>query len=322
MNTHNGTLSVKVARIESLTPEIKRFTLVDPTGKHLPAFSGGSHVVVVMDEGDTTYRNAYSLMNSPYDSSAYQIAVRRVSDGRGGSRFMHDQVSEGAQLQIMQPANLFPLAKHGRQHVFIAGGVGITPVYSQMEELHLKQADFELHIAVRSPEHATLGLELQAKYGDRVTLYVQSQDERLDIRQVLSHRPLGSHVYVCGPDGMINDTVDSAHALGWTDSHIHYERFVEQGSNGEPFSVTLARQGVTIEVPADQSLLEAAEQAGYAVPYLCRGGACGYCETEVLEIEGELDHRDDWLSEEDKLSKRKFMPCVSRANCSRLVVDL
>lgn len=322
MNTHNGTLSVQVARIESLTPEIKRFTLVDPSGKHLPAFSGGSHVVVVMDEGDTTYRNAYSLMNSPYDSSAYQIAVRRVSDGRGGSRFMHDHVIEGAQLQIMQPANLFPLAKHGRQHVFIAGGVGITPVYSQMEELHLKQAEFELHIAVRSPEHATLGLELQAKYGDRVTLYVQSQDERLDIRQILSNRPLGSHVYVCGPDGMINDTVDSAHDLGWTDSHIHYERFVEQGSNGEPFSVTLARQGVTIEVPADQSLLEAAEQAGFAVPYLCRGGACGYCETEVLEVEGELDHRDDWLSEEDKLSKRKFMPCVSRANCSRLVVDL
>ena len=144
----------------------------------------------------------------------------------------------------------------------------------------------------------------------------------MDIRQILTARPLGSHVYVCGPDSMIDDTIDSAHALGWTDSHIHYERFVEQGSLGESFSVTLARQGVTLEVAPDQSLLEAAEEAGYSVPYLCRGGACGYCETEVLEIEGELDHRDDWLSEEDKLSKRKFMPCVSRANCSRLVVDL
>ena len=104
MRTHNGTLKVRVARIETLTPEIKRFTLVDLEGKHLPAFSGGSHVVVVIDEADKTYRNAYSLMNSPYDSSAYQIAVRRVSEGRGGSRFMHTQVKEGDLLQIMQPA--------------------------------------------------------------------------------------------------------------------------------------------------------------------------------------------------------------------------
>lgn len=322
MNTHNGTLSVRVTRIENLTPEIKRFTLVDLDGKHLPAFSGGSHVVVVVEDGDKTHRNAYSLMGSPYDSSAYQIAVRRVSDGRGGSRYLHDALEEGALLQILQPANLFPLAKHARQHVFIAGGVGITPVYSQMEELHIKQADFELHLAVRGPEHTALGLELQARYGERVHLYVQGQEARMDIRQILTARPLGSHVYVCGPDSMIDDTLDSTRALGWTDSHIHYERFVEQGSNGQPFSVTLARQGVTIDVPPDQSLLEAAEQAGYKVPYLCRGGACGYCETEVLEIEGELDHRDDWLSEEDKQSNRKFMPCVSRACGSRLVVDL
>lgn len=322
MNTHNGTLAVRVARIEPLTPEITRFTLVDPEGKHLPAFSGGSHVVVVLEGADKTHRNAYSLMSSPYDSSAYQIAVRRVADGRGGSRLLHDEVKQGDLLQILQPANLFPLARHARQHLFIAGGVGITPVYSQLEELELKNATFELHLAVRGAEHTALGRELQARYGARVHLYVQGQDERMDIPRILFGRPLGSHVYVCGPDSMIDDTVESAHVLGWTDSHIHYERFVEQGSTGQPFSVTLARQGVTLEVPAEQSLLEAAEQAGYKVPYLCRGGACGYCETEVLEVDGELDHRDDWLSEEDKLSKRKFMPCVSRASCSRLVVDL
>ena len=322
MNTHNGTLSVKVARIENLTPEIKRFTLVAHDGKHLPAFSGGSHVVVVMEDGQNIHRNAYSLMGSPYDSSAYQIAVRRVEDGRGGSLFMHTHVSQGDTIQILQPANLFPLAKHARQHIFIAGGVGITPVFSQLEELESKQAQFELHLAVRGPEHTALGLELQARYGARVHLYVQEQSARMDIKSILSERPLGSHVYVCGPDGMINDTIDSAHNLGWTDSHIHFERFGEQGSSGEAFSVTLARQGVTIEVGPDQSMLEAAEQAGYKVPYLCRGGACGYCETEVLEVDGELDHRDDWLNEEDRLSKRKFMPCVSRACASRLVLDL
>ncbi|MBT2771055.1 oxidoreductase [Halomonas sp. ISL-60] len=322
MNNQNGTISVRVTRIECLTPEIKRFTLIDPEDKHLPAFSGGSHVVVVIQDGDKTYRNAYSLMSSPYDSSAYQIAVRRAPESRGGSQWLHDKVCEGDLLEIMHPANLFPLAKHARHHLFIAGGVGITPVYSQLEELQLKQASFELHLAVRGPEHSALGLELQARYGKRVHLYIQGQDGPMDIHDLLAERPLGSHVYVCGPDGMIEQTIERAHDLGWTNSHIHFERFVEQGSTGQPFSVTLARQGVTIEVPSEQSLLEAAEQAGYKLPYLCRGGACGYCEANVLEIEGELDHRDDWLSEEDKLSKRKFMPCVSRANCSRLVVDL
>lgn len=322
MNTHNGTLTVRVTHIERLTPDIKRFTLSDPDDKHLPSFSGGSHVVMVLKDGDNTYRNAYSLMGSPYNSSTYQIAVRRSSERRGGSQWLHDNVSEGDLLEMMHPANLFPLAKHARHHLFIAGGVGITPVYSQLEELALKQASFELHLGVRGPEHTALGQELKSRYGDRVHIYVQDQGPQLDIPDLLSERPLGSHVYVCGPEGMIEQTIKSAQSLGWTNSHIHYERFVEQGSTGQPFSVTLARQGVTIEVPSEQSLLEAAEQAGYKLPYLCRGGACGYCEADVLEVEGDLDHRDDWLSEEDKLSKRKFMPCVSRANCSRLVVDL
>ncbi|MOA14680.1 Toluene-4-sulfonate monooxygenase system reductase subunit TsaB1 [compost metagenome] len=121
---------------------------------------------------------------------------------------------------------------------------------------------------------------------------------------------------------MIDDTIDSAHRLGWTDSHIHYERFVEQGSSGQPFSVTLARQGVTIEVAAEQSMLEAMEEAGHTPPYLCRGGACGYCETAVLELDGEIQHNDDWLSDADKRSNTKIMPCVSRACGKRLVVDL
>ena len=120
---------------------------------------------------------------------------------------------------------------------------------------------------------------------------------------------------------MIQATIDSAHAHGWTDSHIHYERFLEQGSSGAAFSVTLARSGATIEVSPDQSLLEAAEAAGHELPYLCRGGACGMCETTVLELDGEILHTDDWLSDEDKATNKKIMPCVSRAKCSRLVID-
>lgn len=324
MNQYTGTLKVRVARIEAVTPEIKRFTLVpSDTRSHLPPFSGGSNIVVLIPHKTGTHRNAYSLMSSPYDTSSYQIAVRRIDvGGGGGSLQIHENVHEGDELEILRPVNLFPLSKHARLHLFIAGGVGITPVCSQLAELRLRGTPYEVHLAVRSAEHAKLGQELVDEYGsDHVFLYLGEQGQRLDIKAVLADRPLGSDVYVCGPESMIQDTIDAALSHGWTNSHIHYERFLEQGSSGEAFSVTLARSGVTITVSPDQSLLEAAEEAGHEIPYLCRGGACGMCETQVLDIEGEIHHSDDWLSDEDKTLNKKIMPCVSRAKCSRLVID-
>ena len=318
---HQGTLQVRVERIESVTPEINRYTLCAADGSWLPPFSGGSHVTVLIGDGEETRRNAYSLMSSPYDAGRYQIAVRRVPDGKGGSRALHDGTKEGDLLGITIPANLFPLSKHARHHVFIAGGVGITPVFAQLEELAMKAASFELHLAVRGPEHRALGDELATKYGDAVTIYEDTSDVRLSIAEVLADRPLGTHVYVCGPAGMIEAVLATAHGLGWTDSHIHYERFDDLGSTGEPFTVTLARSGVDIAVSPEQSLLEAVEDAGYTLPYLCRGGACGECETEVVELDGTLDHRDDWLSETDREANKLIMPCVSRATCTKLVID-
>ena len=223
MSQSNGTLNVRVTRIEQVTPEIKRFTLASTDGAHLTPFSGGSNVVVLMPHAAGTYRNAYSLMSSPYDASAYQIAVRRVEEGRGGSKHMHDVVQEGDELEILRPVNLFPLSKHARLHLFIAGGVGITPVCSQLAELRLRGTPFEVHLAVRGDAHARLGEELLQEYGDAVRLYRDERGERLDISAVLADRPLGSDVYVCGPEGMIQATIDAAHAHGWTDSHIHYE---------------------------------------------------------------------------------------------------
>ncbi len=317
----HGTLQVRVARIDALTPDIKRFTLTAPDGRHLPPFSGGSHVVVMIPQADGSLRNPYSLMSSPYDGSAYQIAVRRAELGRGGSRAMHHNVREGDVLTITPPVNLFPLVKQARLHLFIAGGVGITPVVSQLEELRLTRRPFELHYAVRGAAHGRLGEELQAVHGEQVRVYRGDAGERIDIAGVLASRPLGTHVYVCGPDGMITDVLAAARRLGWTDSHVHYERFLEQSAGGEPFSVTLARSGITVQVSPEQSLLEAVEAAGHEIPYLCRGGACGHCESDILECDGEVLHSDDWLSEEDKRTNRKIMPCVSRARCSRLVID-
>lgn len=320
-DAQHGALRVRVDRIERVTPEINRYTFSPVDGGWLPPFSGGSHVRVLIPWEGETRRNAYSLMSSPYDTSRYQIAVRRVDDGRRGSIALHTDVREGDVLSVTTPANLFPVSKHARHHLFIAGGVGVTPIYAQLEELDVKGGSFELHLAVRGPEHAALGRELKGLYGDRVTVYGEEAGTRLSARDILRDRPLGTHAYVCGPSRMVDDVIGSAHELGWTDSHIHFERFEDLGSTGEPFSVTLARSGAVVEVSPDQSLLEAVEEAGHKLPYLCRGGACGECETEVLELEGTIDHRDDWLSETERAACNVIMPCVSRATCSKLVIN-
>ncbi|MHA7209106.1 PDR/VanB family oxidoreductase [Arthrobacter sp. MDT1-65] len=318
---HHGSLQLRVKRIEAVTPEINRYTFSAADGSWLPPFSGGSHIRVLIPFEGETRRNAYSLMSSPYDTSEYQIAVRRVDEGKRGSIAMHRHIREGDVLSATIPANLFPVSKHARHHVFIAGGVGVTPIYAQLDELSLKGSSFELHLAVRGPEHAALGHELRELYGERVVLYGDGDGTRLDSHEILAGLPLGTHAYVCGPSRMVDDVIRAAHAHGWTDSHIHFERFEDLGSTGDPFSVTLARSGAVVEVSAEQSLLEAVEEAGHKLPYLCRGGACGECETEVLELEGTLDHRDDWLSESDRCTNKLIMPCVSRATCTKLVLN-
>lgn len=317
---HHGALQLKIDQVEAVTPEITRFTFVAADGSWLPPFSGGSHVTVLIDAPGGTRRNAYSLMSSPYDAGKYQIAVRRVEDGKGGSRTLHAEAKVGDIVPVTIPANLFPLSKHARHHLFIAGGVGVTPVFAQLEELDMKGSSFEVHLAVRGPDHATLGRELTERYGDRVTVY-EGGATRMSVADILAERPLGTHVYVCGPSGMITEVIDCAHALGWTDSHIHFERFEDLGSTGEPFTVTMGKTGVVVEVSPEQSLLEAAEEKGYRLPYLCRGGACGECEVEVIALDGTIDHRDDWLSETERAANSHIMPCVSRATCKTLVIN-
>jgi ferredoxin-NADP reductase len=319
VRTRAETIPVVVTGIEPVTPLIKLFTLRAPDGSNLPAFSGGCHIVVVMPCEGRTHRNPYSLLSSPWDLSRYQIAVRRHEDGRGGSLYLHDRVQVGAHLRIAPPVNLFPLARRARKHVLIGGGVGVTPLLAMVEDLKAGHVPFEVHYAARDPRHAYFGRRLQRQLQDRVTLYVSSRGERIDFARVLSGQPLGTHVYVCGPTGMLEGAVRAARTAGWTDSHIHFEKF-SAPPVGAPFDVHLAESGLSVHVPAGMSLLEAIEAAGVDAPYLCRGGACGECETEVLELEGELLHHDHWLSDEDKAGGKKIMPCISRASCTRLVL--
>ncbi len=315
------TLAVEVAAVEQVTPLIKHFKLASADGAPLPAFSGGSHIIVVMRGGARMHRNPYSLLSSPRELGHYEIGVRRMEESRGGSHFMHDQVRVGSRLEIAHPVNLFALDKIARKHVLIAGGVGITPFLAQLEDLHDGAVPYELHYSVRSPEHAAFLTRLREREGERVRMYYDNENQAVDFDGLLANQPLGTHVYVCGPAGLINKVIATAKACGWPDSHIHWEQF-SAPPVGDAFEVFLSRSRLTVHVPHDQSLMESIEAAGVEVPYLCRGGVCGYCQTRVLELDGELVHNDHFLSDAEKAKGNTIMPCVSRARCKSLVLDL
>ncbi|MFQ6405063.1 PDR/VanB family oxidoreductase [Methylophilus sp. 'Pure River'] len=316
-----STINVKVAAIEAVTPLIKHFTLVHEDGSELPSFSGGSHIVVTMDAEGRTYRNPYSLMGSPTDTQAYHISVRRQESSRGGSLFMHEHVHVGMRLKITHPVNLFSLSKLAHKHILIAGGIGITPFMSQIEDLKRVGADYELHYAFRAYEQAAFVNELEEMCEGHLHCYADSQGERIDLNALLSQQPLGSHVYVCGPSPMVVAVLETARNLGWPENNIHNEEF-SSPPVGEPFKVQLAKSEIEIQVPAEMSMLEAIEAAGVKADSLCRGGVCGRCELTVLETDGGIEHHDHYLSDSEKVSCRSIMPCVSRTKGKRLVLDL
>ncbi|MFD1881499.1 PDR/VanB family oxidoreductase [Paracoccus pacificus] len=320
-------MSAGAPRIDAIVEEvvevndlIKRFRFVRADGRPVPPFSGGSHVVVEMDDNGTRRLNPYSLMGDPADTGGYSISVRRDEAGRGGSLFMHRNVRPGMRMSISHPVNLFPLDVRARKHLLIAGGIGITPFIAQMAQLHAQNARFELHYAARNPALCAYGDLLRDHYGERIHLYFDDLGQAIDLETLLSGQPLGTHLYVCGPKGMIGWVLKTAEGAGWPAGALHYEEFLAPPV-GEPFTVELAKSGKTITVGPAQSLLEAIEAAGVEAPYLCRGGACGQCETRVLACDGTIQHNDHWLTAEQKASGAYIMPCVSRFTGKTLILD-
>ena len=318
----NTEMTVRVVAVTQVAEKVKRFRLERVDGQPLPVFSGGAHVVVAMRDGDVLRRNPYSLMSSPYDQSAYEISVLRVEQSRGGSAFMHEQVKQSDTLVISQPLNQFPYDVRGRKHIFMAGGIGITPFMAMMDQMAREGSNFELHYALRDRNHGAYWRELTERYGvSRVKIYCDVEKLFIPTDAILANQALGTHLYVCGPSGMIDGVLGKATALGWPKQNLHLERFLAPPP-GNVFEVKLARSNRTITVGTHQSILEAVEAAGIDAPYLCRGGACGQCETSVLGCEGTLEHHDIFLEPEDKASGKKIMICVSRVKGQAITLDL
>jgi ferredoxin-NADP reductase len=308
-------IPVTVSAIETISPVIKEFTLVG-RDHGLPGFSPGSHVVVNMPGSERQYRNAYSLLGDPADASCYRIAVRQQESSRGGSRFMHQEVKVGDQLTISPPSNLFLPSWEAHHHILIAGGIGITPFLSYLHEFARRGVSHELHYRFRDSGAEGYLPMLDRTLGANLHLYSEA---RPDFYRLLEGRPLGSHVYVCGPQEMIQDVIHAARDLGWSEARVHHEVFAV-AEPGSPFVARLAGAGHEIAVEGDVSLLEALEANGIEIPNQCRGGVCGQCKTTV--IEGRVEHRDTFLDDHERQRHDCIMPCVSRSLTDTLILDL
>ena len=315
-------IAVKVLRRTQEAQDIVSFELAREDGSALPPFSAGSHIDVQVPGGPT---RQYSLCNDAAEQHRYRIAVLRDPATRGGSAGMHDAVREGDTLLISEPRNHFPLV-HAQRTLLFAGGIGVTPLLCMAQRLAAIGADFALHYCTRSPERTAFRHEIAASaFRDRVQFHFDDgpPSQKLDLDRVLGRPDAGTHLYVCGPTGFIAWVVKAAEGWGWSKEQIHLEYFgaAPQDTGGDrAFQVKVASSGAVYEVPAGQTVVQALQGHGIEILTSCEQGVCGTCLTRVLQ--GECEHRDLYLTDEEKAKHDQFTPCCSRAKSAVLVLDL
>jgi phthalate 4,5-dioxygenase reductase component len=313
-------LVLTVKRRQEIADGIFLFELREPDGGELPLFTAGSHITVTAPSGQ---KRRYSLCNDPTDRERYLIAVKRETSGRGGSLSFTQGVTEGSLVTIEPPANEFEMAKsEPKQIIFIAGGIGITPIRSMILHcLRHGKTNFMLYYFTRTPSAMAFREEFSSPaFEGKVILHHDDgdPDRAYDLWPVLEQQR-GAHLYCCGPRGLMDAVRDmTGH---WPASALHFEDFVGASApraDDTAFEVRLAKSGEQYQVEAHVSILDTLRRHGHALASSCESGTCGTC--RVRFIEGEVDHRDLVLSEAEK--KREMMICVSRSKSPVLVLDL
>lgn len=302
--------------------DIVSFELVAVNGQPLPAFSAGSHIDVHVADGLV---RQYSLCNPPHEQHRYQIGILRDPNSRGGSSAMHSDIRVGDVLTISEPKNLFALTPSKRT-LLLAGGIGVTPILCMAEHLAATSAEFAMHYCARSPERMAFKERIGASpFADHVHYHFDSghDEQKLKLKEVIATPDADTHIYVCGPAGFIDHVVNTAKELGWPSTHVHLEHFnaapVDTGGDA-PFDVKIASTGQVYTIPVGKSVIKVLADNGVDLPMACEQGICGTCLTGVLE--GEPDHRDMYLTDEERDANDQFTPCCSRAKSALLVLDV
>ncbi|MDQ1129661.1 PDR/VanB family oxidoreductase [Microbacterium sp. SORGH_AS_0888] len=312
-------LTLQVARRIEEADGVAGLILADPMGAELPAWRPGAHIDVVIDRpGRPALVRQYSLCGDPAERTQYRIAVLREPEGGGGSIRIHEGTRAGQLVRVSEPRELFGFSPAARM-VFVAGGIGITPILPMIAAAEAAGADWALHYAGREPATMAFGAELEP-YGAHVHVYASSAGERMALPAIVADAA-GAVVYACGPGRLLDEL---ERLCGEAGVELRVERFVNDNvvtmETDHPFEVELSLTGRTVTVAPGESILDKVAEAGASAPSSCRGGTCGTCETFVLE--GEPDHRDAVLTAAEREESEVMMICVSRCKGDRLVLEL
>ncbi len=318
-------LKLKVIETGAPTAQIRALTLAAEDGAPLPGYTAGAHIRVKLADADERH---YSLINWVAEPAAtdaptaYRLGVRLEEDSKGGSRYMHG-LREGDVITVSPPKNDFSLHESDAPVILIAGGIGVTPIISMAAELKARGRPFEFHYCGRSRGLMAFLDELDALCGGALRIHCDDEPEScVDLKALIGAASAHSHIYVCGPRGMIEAVREIAHARGFAKDHVHFELFDAPAadSGDQSFEVEISSTGQVFTVPPDKSIIEVLEAEGVDLIYDCQRGDCGICQTTVLE--GIPDHRDVILTDEERAANNVMQICVSRAKSARLVLDL
>jgi len=312
---------VLVEAVHDESDGVRSLSLVTPDGRPLPPWDPGAHIDLVLNEG---LERQYSLCGPRGDRSRWRVAVLRANESRGGSDWIHDRIRSGDHLRVRGPRNKFPL-KSARKYVFLAGGIGITPLLPMIEELDAIRPETPWTLVYGGRRRETMAfLPELARFGDKVVIWPEDERGLIDLGAVLGTPQFGTAIYCCGPEPLI--AAVERLARSWPPGSLHVERFrAPTDTGGEraeevTFEVVATQSGVTAQVPAGQTIVDVLAGYGIDIPVSCGEGVCGTCETRVLE--GIPEHRDAVLTEEQRASGQVITPCCSRSKTPRIVLDV
>src|SRR5665213_54586 len=317
-NDQPPAMPLRVTRNDKIADGIHLFELRDADGQPLPKFSAGAHIAIQVPGG---LLRKYSLCNDPTERDRYLVAVKREANGRGGSSSLIDKVKTGDTLMVAAPVNDFGLPPRAQDFLFIAGGIGITPIMAMIREVRAQNKRFRLFYCTRSPETTAFRDELSApEIKDSVTIHYDGGDPArvLDLKPILAERKNREHMYCCGPRPLMEAV--RAMTDHWSSAAVHFEAFSEAETHkptDKAFKVRLAHSGDVIDVPTTKTILEVLREHGLDVPSSCETGTCGTCRTKLLA--GQADHRDLVLAEHERVDN--IMICVSRAKRDEITID-
>jgi ferredoxin-NADP reductase len=313
-------LELRVQRLSYEAEDVLSVELVDPSGAELPEWRPGAHLDVTLGG---QHDRQFSLCGDLADRHRYTVAVLKESDSRGGSQYVHEQLRPGDLVKVRDVRKNFHFLL-APSYLFVAGGIGITPLLPMVAEAAKTGADFHLIYGGRKRSSMAF-LDRLAAYGDRVRVFPEDHVGMIPLDRLLGQPDDLTKIYCCGPERLLV-AVEQLCKQRWREDALEVERFRPKAIEAAPvvdaanFEVFCQRSNVSVKVGPDTSVLEALRDSGVEVNSFCEEGVCGTCETRM--IEGEADHRDSILTDREKAANKTMMICCSRAKSARLVLDL